>query len=121
MRCFLKNMEKKTIFLELPAEIIDRIDRENIMGDRSTFITHLLQKQLQDNLTTMNASTDLLNKMEELNSPIGLTNEINLVTSMGQNLGSFDINSVRGFEELTKKISEISEDPKVRLRAELLK
>jgi hypothetical protein len=41
-------MEKKTIFLELPCELIEKIDRKNLMGDRSTFITNLLEKQLTE-------------------------------------------------------------------------
>ena len=40
-------MEKKTILLEIPAELIDRIDRLNTMGDRSEYISHLLKEQLK--------------------------------------------------------------------------
>ena len=40
-------MEKKTIFLELPCELIDEIDRLNTLGDRSTFVSLLLEKQME--------------------------------------------------------------------------
>ena len=39
-------MEKKTILLEISAELIDKIDRLNTMGDRSEFISHLLNEQI---------------------------------------------------------------------------
>jgi len=110
-------MEKKTIFLELPAEIVDRIDRENVLGDRSAFISALLERQLESDVTTMNASTDLLSRME-MQDPLGLSGEINLVSSKGINLGTFDINSEEGFENLAQRISEISDDPIVRMRAQ---
>ena len=41
-------MEKKTIFLELPCELIDEIDRINTFGDRSTFVSCLLEKQVKE-------------------------------------------------------------------------
>ena len=90
-------MEKKTIFLELPAETLDKIDRENVMGDKSVFITHRLKRQLENNLTTMNASTELISRMDEVNKHLGLSGEINIVSNMGQSLGKFDINTIEGF------------------------
>ena len=39
-------MEKRTIFLELSTEIIDKIDQRNKLGDRSLFVSSLLEKQL---------------------------------------------------------------------------
>ena len=113
-------MEKKTVFLELPAEIVDKIDKENVMGDRSAFVTNLLERQLQDSITTMNASTELLNMMNKTGEPLGLTGEISLFNSKGQGLGRFDINSVDGFENLAKKIGEISDDPIVRMKVRQL-
>jgi len=114
-------MEKKTIFLELPAEMVDRIDRENVMGDRSAFISNLLERQLQDSVTTMDASTELLSRMEEIKEPLGLSGEINLLNNRGQNLGKFNINTVEGFEKLAQKICDISDDPIVRMRARRLR
>lgn len=53
---FINHMvEKRTIFLELPCEIIEKIDTRNHMGDRSLFITKLLEKQLQNE----NSKTDI--------------------------------------------------------------
>jgi len=113
-------MEKKTIFLELPAEMIDKIDKENVMGDRSAFITNLLDRQLQENITKMSASTDLISRMEEVNDPLGLSGEISLLNSRGLSIGKFDINTIKGFEGLNRKISEISEDHIVKMRTQRL-
>ena len=113
-------MEKKTIFLELNAEIIDKIDRNNVIGDRSAFISDLLEKQLQNNMTSMGVSTDLISRMEQTGTPLGLNSEISLMSGKGLSLGRFDVNTIEGFEELTKKISQISNDPIVKMRAERL-
>ena len=110
-------MDKKTIFLELPSEMVDRIDRENVTGDRSSFISDLLNRQLQDSITSMDASTDLISRMEEVRDPLGISGEIGLVNSRGISLGKFDINTIEGFENLAEKICEISDDPIVRMKA----
>ena len=112
-------MEKKTIFLELPTEIVERIDRENMVGDRSTFISDLLEKQLQHNLSRMEmgAATELTTRMEATRDPMGVSGEIGLTNNSGLSLGKFNINTVEGFERLADKISEISDDPIVRMRA----
>ena len=110
-------MDKKTIFLELPSEMVDKIDRENVMGDRSSFITDLLSKQLGESITTMNASTELMSRMDEASGPMGIPGEIGLINSRGISLGKFNINTVEGFEHLADKICEMSDDPLVRMRA----
>ena len=92
------------------------IDKENVMGDRSAFVSNLLEKQLNENITTMDASTELLNRMNQTGEPLGLSGEISLLNSQGQGLGKFDINTVEGFENLAKKIGEISDDPIVRMK-----
>jgi len=110
-------MEKKTIFLELPAEMVEKIDRENVMGDRSVFISDLINKQLQnEEVSTMDISTELTTRMRELRDPMGVSGEIGLVNNRGVSIGKFNINTVEGFERLAEKISEISEDPIVRMR-----
>jgi len=113
-------MEKKTIFLELPAELIDKIDKGNVVGDRSVYITNLLDRQLQENMAKMSASTDLISRMEEVKDPLGLSGEISLMNSKGLNIGRFDINTIEGFENLNRKISEISEDHIVKMRTQRL-
>jgi len=112
-------MEKKTVFLELPTEIVDRIDRANAMGDRSLFISDLLEKQLQQNISRMalQPNTELITRIEETRDVMGVSGEIGLTNSQGLSLGKFNINTVEGFEHLAEKISEISEDPIVRMRA----
>ena len=110
-------MDKKTIFLELPAEMIDQIDRNNEMGDRSTFISDLLNKQLQTNITTMNFTPEIQTSMQSPNNVFNKPGEIKVVDSKGIPLGNFDIDTVEGFENLGKKISEISNDPIVRMKA----
>ena len=52
-------MEKRTIFLELSSEIIDRIDQSNNLGDRSLFVSNLLEKQLQQDSMGLDVSTEL--------------------------------------------------------------
>ena len=110
-------MDKKTIFLELPSEMVDKIDRKNVMGDRSSFISDLLSKQLGESITTMNASTELMSRMDEASGPMGVPGEIGLINSRGISLGKFNINTVEGFEHLAEKICEMSDDPIVRMRA----
>ncbi len=109
-------MEKKTIFLELPSELVEMIDNKNTMGDRSVFITELLKKQLK---TNNSFNTNMIKNQVE-NKPIqefGIAGEINLLKTNGESLGKFNINTLEGFEDLAKKIEEISEDPAVRIRA----
>ncbi len=113
-------MEKKTILLELPSELIERIDRLNTLGDRSVFITNLLEKQLQKQETQTSLKPDtqnILSQTFESNQTIGLAGEISLVKSDGVSLGTFNINTIEGFEKLAKKIQEVSEDPIVRIKA----
>lgn len=110
-------MEKRTIFLELPSEIIERIDQSNTLGDRSLFITNLLEKQLQQESTLIGDTIDLTTRMEVSEKPIGIDGELGLFNHKGDPFRKFNINSVEGFEELATVISEISEDPIVRMRA----
>ena len=112
-------MEKKTIFLEIPTEIVEKIDRENSIGDRSTFVCDLLEKQLEQKISKMQLgpTTDLTSRMEETSGPLGVSGEIGLTNNRGMPIGKFDINTIEGFERLADKISEISEDPIVRMRA----
>jgi hypothetical protein len=104
-------MEKKIIFLEIPCELIEKIDRLNQMGDRSTYVTELLEKQL-NNQTLNELDTTL--KIEEPNK---LTGEIDLFNDEGEPIGRFNINTLEGFQKLAKTIQEVSEDPVVRVRA----
>ena len=110
-------MEKRTIFLELSTEIIDKIDQRNKLGDRSLFVSSLLEKQLKQDSTQLDVSTELTTRMEKDDTPIGLNSEFGLLTHNGDPLRKFNINSVEGFEELATVISELSEDPIVRMRA----
>jgi hypothetical protein len=105
-------MEKKTVFLELPCELIEKIDNLNTMGDRSTFVEDLLKKQLeQDTAEGVDSNTEFTTKMGSR-----VKGEISLIASDGTPLGTFDINNVDSFELLAKKIEEVSEDPVVRIR-----
>ena len=109
-------MEKKIIFLELPMDVIEKIDDQNKMGTRSIFISDLLEKQLQTSMSEMDATTEILTSMAagELGEA---TSVLSLVNSRGMSLGKFDINTVEGFENLAAKICEISDDPIVRMKA----
>lgn len=108
-------MDKKIIFLELPLEMIEKIDAQNIQGSRSNFISELLEKQLHSQVSEMHASTEIPTSMQtgELKEVPG---EINLITSKGDTLGKFNINTVEGFESLAEKIYELSNDPIVRMK-----
>jgi hypothetical protein len=110
-------MEKRTIFLELSSEIIDKIDQRNTLGDRSLFVSSLLEKQLKQSSNGLDASTEITTRMEKGNTPIGLDSELGLLNNHGDPLRKFNINSIEGFEELATVISELSEDPIVRMRA----
>ena len=114
-------MDKKTILLELPSEIIDRIDHENTTGGRSAFVSDLLHAQFKDHVTTMNPTdveTELTSRMDESTMSTPLPDgKIKMLNKFGQQLGIFDINTLEGFEQLSQKISSISEDPIVRMRA----
>ncbi len=112
-------MEKKSIILELPCELVDKIDRHNTIGDRSAFVAHLLENQLQQTVDTgIDISTELTTKMSETEDLLNISSGVlNLIDNNGISLGKFDINTVEGFENLAKKIQEVSEDPIVRIRA----
>jgi hypothetical protein len=114
-------MEKKNIILELPCELIDKIDRINTTDDRSAFISSLLEKQVEENeRINFKAGMDSSSIMSNSENPFGLSGIINIVNTQGVSLGKFNINTLEGFEELTKKIKEISEDPAVQIRASTL-
>ena len=115
------DMEKKTIFLELPSEMIERIDRENVEGDRSQFISDLLEKQLQQGISEMDVSSEISTKMGEVTSSAGPHGEISLVNNNGVHLGRYNINTVEGFEQLTMKIFELSNDPIVRMKTQRMR
>jgi hypothetical protein len=109
-------MEKKIVFLELPASIIEKIDEQNMIGSRSLFVSELLEKQLQTDLNQMHPAAEISSSMQtgELASKSG---EMSLVNSKGLTMGKFDINTVDGFQHLADKICEISDDPIVRMKA----
>ena len=114
-------MQKKNIILELPCELIDKIDRINTTDDRSGFISNLLEKQLEEReRINFKAGIDSPSLMNNSESPFGFSGVIDLVNNQGVSLGKFNINTLDGFEELTKKIQEISEDPAVQIRASTL-
>jgi flagellar motility protein MotE (MotC chaperone) len=113
-------MEKKTIFLQLPADIVDEIDRQNIMGDRSEFILNLLRKQLKKKQKDIAETDEFISKMESKPSYFGISNEIKIFNQKVNNLGSFNINTVEGLKKLAETIDKISDDPLVKLRAKRL-
>jgi len=114
-------MEKKTIILELSSELVDKIDRLNIIGDRSTFISNLLEEQINSQVSeNVDNKDDLITMMTQNNKLSKTTRKLSLVSSDGTLLGKFDIDTLEGFEDLTKKIQEISKDPAVQIRASAL-
>jgi len=111
-------METKKIILELSCELIDKIDRLNNLGDRSDFISFLIAEQLKT--SNINSSSEPITKMSENKGFFGVNGEINIINYKGDFLGTFDIDTLEGFENLTKKIQEISKDPAVQIRARTL-
>lgn len=111
-------MEKKAIFLELPADIVDTVDSQNVMKDRSAFISDLLRKQLQNQKCLTDKSFESTIGMDK--NPSSFSNDIRFIDKNGKDHGCFDINSVEGFENLAKKINEMSNNPNVKMRARLL-
>ena len=109
-------MEKKIIFLELPTDVIEKIDEQNQMDSRSIFVSELLEKQLQTQVSEMHVSSETPTTMQvgELEEKPG---EVKLVDNKGMSLGTFDVNTEEGFEQLAKKIDELSDDPVVRMKA----
>jgi hypothetical protein len=114
-------MEKKNIILELPCELIDKIDKMNTTEDRSVFISSLLEKQIEENeRIRFKAGMESPNVMSNNEDAFGFSGIIDIVNTKGVSLGKFNINTLDGFEELTKKIKELSEDPAVQIRASTL-
>ena len=110
-------MEKKTLFLELPCELVEKIDRLNTETDRSAFVTSLLEKQIDQSNSGVDSSTEFKTTMCESDQNTTFSGKIGVVDGTGMSLGTFDLNTVEGFEKLAKKIEEVSEDPVVRIRA----
>ncbi len=113
-------MEKKTIFLQLPADIVDELDRQNIMEDRSAFISNLLRKQLNEKQKDMDKNDVFISKMESKTNHLNLSNELKIFNQNGNNLGSFNIDTIEGLKKLAETIDEISDDPLVKLRVKRL-
>ena len=112
-------MDKKTIFLELPSDVVDIIDQRNTLGDRSEFVTSILNNQLKGQVSTMapaDASTELTSKMNrEPEMPLA-GGELKITNKHGKMVGIFDVNTVEGFDQLVDEIASISNDPIVRMR-----
>lgn len=121
MQVFLSSyMHKKTILLELPAEIVDKIDQQNMSGDRSTFISHLLGSQFNTGVSLMDAmdgATELSSKMTDQSTDLSFSGELKLTTSHGKPVGNFNINTVEGFTKMAETIARLSDDPIVRMKA----
>ena len=110
-------MEKKTAFLELPSEMIDRFDQQDNLGDRSSVISDLLDKQLQRNVDNLGVSTDLTNMMGDTGEFLGSSGELNPINNKGSSLGNFDVDIPDRFEHIVEKICGISTDHIVRVRS----
>jgi len=114
-------MDKKNIILDLPCELIDKIDRLNSIGDRSDFISFLIEEQLKQSISSgINVSTEFITKMNNSDGISEFSGELDLIDNNGISIGKYNINSLDGFEKLIKKIHELSEDPAVQIRARSL-
>ena len=114
-------MERKTIILELSSELVEKIDRLNTIGDRSAFISSLLEEKINSQVSdNVDAKDSLVTVMKQNNKFSNVNRKLSLVNSEGVLLGKFDIDTLEGFEDLTRKIQEISKDPAVQIRASTL-
>ena len=108
-------MDKKTIYLELPCEVIEKIDDKNISGDRSVFITELLKKQLNENFNDLDYTTFCIKEENKSYDNIEKKSGIvKIFTSDDGSIGSYDIDTIEGFESLINKIADISMHPIVK-------
>jgi len=110
-------MQKKTTFLELSFEVVDRLGQQDNLGDRSTFISDLPAKHLQHNVDNLGVSTDLNNMMDDNGEFLDGYGELNLINSKVSPLDNFDIDIPDRFEHIVKKIDEISMDHVVRIKS----
>ena len=78
------------MFLELPCELIDKIDHMNNIGDRSLFITYLLKKQMENKTFEVDENNEFTTKMRD--TATSFTGEIGIIRSDGSSLGKFNIN-----------------------------
>ena len=108
-------MEKKIIFLELPTDVIEKIDDQNKMSTRSMYLSDIIEKQLQISESVMDIQREMTTHMqtEDYEEKSG---EFSLVDSKGISLGTFNINTAEGFKNLAKIIGELSEDPVVQMK-----
>jgi hypothetical protein len=109
-------MQKKILFIELSTDVLEKIDEHNNLGSRSTYVSELLEKKFnQKTNATSRPQNDTLRMHagEILHS----TGEIELRTSQGETLGQFNINTGRGYDNLSEKIAELSENPMVQMKA----
>ena len=69
----------------------------------------------------MDASTEISSRLHDQPISTNFTGEIKLTNKHGFPLGTFNINTVEGFEELSRKIASLSDDPIVRMKARKLR
>lgn len=109
-------MAKKIFFIELSTDVVQKIDEHNTMESRSAFISNILEGKF--NSTNQQI---LKNQNDTLQMYAGdlpkVTGEVELRTSQGLSLGQFNINTGRGFDNLSEKIAELSENPMVQMKA----
>ena len=110
-------MDKKTVYLELPSEIIDRVDHLNFGGDRSNFIAGLLSNSLE----RYPGKSDFLVMVKENHVDDGSlmvdSGEVDIINYKGLSIGRFNINTLDGFDYLVDKIAELSDNDLVKTKA----
>ena len=109
-------MDKKIVFFELPVTIIDRIDEESQGESRSLFVSELLEKQLETRMHSIDQGSELAVSLQR-HAGRPASGELSLVDGRGMTVGRFDIDTEVGFDELARKVCELSSDPVVRMKA----
>ena len=113
-------MDKRTIYLELPFEIIDRIDILNFFGDRSKFIADLISNSLERYPDDSDFSVKVKDNHVDDESLMVDSGEVDIINYKGLSIGRFNINTLNGFDYLVDKIAEVSENDLVKTKAKNL-
>jgi len=95
--------------------MLGRFDQQYNLSYRTIFISGLSDKNLQENVENLGASTELTNMMDDIGEFLDSSGKLNLINSKGPPLDNFNINIPDRFKHIVKKIDEISMDHIVRV------
>lgn len=106
--------------LDLPTELIDKIDQQNETGTRSNFISDMLYNQLNTNISSMrqiDETGELKSSICNDSKKLSFSGELKLTTNQGRVVGNYNINDMKSFSLMVETIGKLSDDPMVRMKA----